>query len=655
MYHDYSHVPAIKTRPTEAQVSDYHAAVTALVDAAGSGNARRLEDAFGPADWLVSDDPGIASIPDVRILRATVASYLPENDSRYRSHMSRDELEVCYHYKSSIGQFHPMVARFYDTTYPAMEPTALWPRLGVHLALTQPDDFAGAWALSLVNDSRSYDEAARIIAEPEKGTRPSIVVRAAEMALYLETERWTDLLGACERALAVPLPGSKDSQSHITTRIVHEVAHALTAHAKVILGDNDAAVLIASNLETTGTCDPAVAHGLYAKGMALRAEGKLGEARAALAKAQSTHFTSTFQQAMNDEALTMRVSKGEYIDRRTDKWDVTTEPDPEMMAEKELEEKRRGWRLEGDAMLARKVGMEHIREQLDRYDAQTRGARDRAKRNGTKAVINANMRLTGPPGTGKTTVLKSYARRLAAAGIVREPEPIIITASDLISPNIGATAGKTAEQLLKARGHVLGIDEAYSIVKGSRDSDSNVDAMGLDAIDQIVSMSETLIGELVIVLLGYEDEINRLLETNEGLKGRFPRSIVFNSFTLEQFATVTRLEAENQGLQLSDEAFEFLSDPHGPAGVLLHESNSRGRSLMDALGNGRFARNVAERAQEELDVRNSRFLRDRGFDPGDQDSYNELTNDQATMLLVDDVKSALTTYIDAELSGTSSG
>src|SRR5699024_4647222 len=124
-------------------------------------------------------------------------------------------------------------------------------------------------------------------------------------------------------------------------------------------------------------------------------------------------YTPAARQAMSNPDHTLRVTKPEYIAARTDKWDVTTEPDPSMMAEKDKRALRAKWRSIGNTMLDDKIGMESIVAQLDRFDHQTRGARDRARRTGTSKPINTNMVVMGPPGTGKSTTIEAYAHRLA--------------------------------------------------------------------------------------------------------------------------------------------------------------------------------------------------------------------------------------------------
>ena len=654
--YDYNDVPPYETHIGETVILDYINAVEAFAHGMGQGGEPYLAQAEDRARWMVEKSSGMGSIPDLRILHAAIKSVLPSGHPRHAATMSAEELRVCYKYRPLIGKVHEHASKTYHAQHgvplPDFEPTMVWPRFGTSFRLSSADDIVGAWALSLVLEGGHYDEAARILAEPMIGTS-SVMRPVAEMALYYETQRWTDLIAAAEKVLVIPHTTAEGTFSYITLDTAHGLAHCLTGYAQISLGNPDDALRGAKATIASTNNDVIIALSRYLEGMAHRAGGDKESAAEAFARSQQAFYTPAARQAMSNPDHTLRVTKPEYIAARTDKWDVTTEPDPSMMAEKDKRALRAKWRSIGNTMLDDKIGMESIVAQLDRFDHQTRGARDRARRTGTSKPINTNMVVMGPPGTGKSTTIEAYAHRLAAAGLIEDPNPVFVTARDLIGDAIGQTAIRTAQVLESNVGRLVAIDEAYSIFKGKREdlATSNADSFGADAVDQIVSLSETLIGKVSIVLIGYENEMKRLLEANEGLSSRFPRTVVFPSFTLEQFAAVARVEARAQGMRLTDEAVDFLADGSGPAGNLLASSDTQGRSIMDKLGNGRFARNLIERAMEELDTRNAAFLESSGYAIDDEDSYRHLTDAQASTLTLDDVVTAFNAYLDAELVG----
>lgn len=157
----------------------------------------------------------------------------------------------------------------------------------------------------------------------------------------------------------------------------------------------------------------------------------------------------------------------------------------------------------------------------------------------------------GNPGTGKTTAAEFFAHYLHELGLVQSPEPIIISASHLIGQYLGETGVKTRERLENSVGRVLVIDEAYALAS---DND-HANAYKQDAVSELVNFldNEVFRRTTCVIFAGYEHDMDRLYEQNEGLRSRV-HEIRFADFTPEQSMTVLVSLLEADGLTLSQEA-----------------------------------------------------------------------------------------------------
>jgi hypothetical protein len=146
----------------------------------------------------------------------------------------------------------------------------------------------------------------------------------------------------------------------------------------------------------------------------------------------------------------------------------------------------------------------------------------------TKGLMN--VCITGPPGIGKTTISKLIAKALGCTGILSKGHLVVAKRSDLISGYIGQTAPKTEEVLKSAKGGVLLIDEFYSM-------DDKVSGFAKDSIN-VLNEFMTLNDDLVVIVAGYEQDINNLFLKNKGLERRFNVNIKLGSFSKDELGEI---------------------------------------------------------------------------------------------------------------------
>jgi len=166
-----------------------------------------------------------------------------------------------------------------------------------------------------------------------------------------------------------------------------------------------------------------------------------------------------------------------------------------------------------------------------------------------------HMSFTGSPGTGKTAVGLKMADILFQLGYVKKGHLLTVTRDDLVGQYIGHTAPKTKEVLKKAVGGVLFIDEAYYLYKPDNERD-----YGSEAIEILLQVMENQRDELVVILAGYKEPMDRFYESNPGLSSRITNHIDFPDYSVEELVTIAKLMLEEQQYQLTPQAEIALTD-----------------------------------------------------------------------------------------------
>lgn len=225
-----------------------------------------------------------------------------------------------------------------------------------------------------------------------------------------------------------------------------------------------------------------------------------------------------------------------------------------------------------------------------------------------------HMSFTGNPGTGKTTVALRMAEILKRLGYVRKGHLIAVTRDDLVGQYIGHTAPKTREVLKRAMGGVLFIDEAYYLYRPENERD-----YGQEAIEILLQVMENQRDDLVVILAGYQDRMERFFRSNPGFKSRIAHHIDFPDQTPAELFAIARLMLERMQYRLSPAAESTLREYIERRRQLPHFANAR--SIRNALDRARLrqaSRLFAQRSGaitrdelmtiESVDIRSSRVF-----------------------------------------------
>ncbi len=346
-----------------------------------------------------------------------------------------------------------------------------------------------------------------------------------------------------------------------------------------------------SNSSPAGeACAPAIAWYLA---MTRRSQGNEDAAVALLEWLQATHPEPKVTTALKDPAYRLSTTTAEKIAARNDPWDPSSVVADNSGREKLL--------ADAQAELDRQIGLTRVKEQIERYRAATQMAKVRAARGMKVAQASKHMIFTGPPGTGKTTIARVVANILAGLGVIAEPKLVETSRKDFVAEYEGQSAVKTARAIDRAMGGVLFIDEAYTLVQ---ERDGRADPFGTEALDMLLARMENDRDRLVVIIAGYGNDIDRLLESNDGLRSRFSTRIEFDAYSPDEIVDIAKVLAAANDSCFSDEAAKSVFD----AATLLSQRAVNGKPALDVAGNGRYARQLVEAGEQSRDMRLARTL-----------------------------------------------
>ncbi|TGQ53537.1 CbbX protein [Mesorhizobium sp. M1C.F.Ca.ET.193.01.1.1] len=209
-----------------------------------------------------------------------------------------------------------------------------------------------------------------------------------------------------------------------------------------------------------------------------------------------------------------------------------------------------------------------------------------------------HMSFTGNPGTGKTTVALRMADLLHRLGYVRKGHLVSVTRDDLVGQYIGHTAPKTKEILKKAMGGVLFIDEAYYLYRPENERD-----YGQEAIEILLQVMENQRDDLVVILAGYAQRMDRFFESNPGFRSRIAHHIDFPDYSDDELLRIAEQMLDQQNYLFDTKATTAMADYIARRRAQPHFANAR--SIRNALDRARLrqANRLFESAKGPLDAK----------------------------------------------------
>lgn len=198
------------------------------------------------------------------------------------------------------------------------------------------------------------------------------------------------------------------------------------------------------------------------------------------------------------------------------------------------------------------VGMEPVKKQMKmmaaRMEYDRENQKKRKKKSGANTASSRHMMFFGSPGTGKTTVARIMTGFLYKNRFIKENKCLETDGNFLKASTTADTAAKTEIVVRQAFGGVLFVDEAYALLSG--------DAAGEAAIATLIKQMEDNRDKFVLILAGYTDEMNRLINSNPGFASRFKDYVRFPDYTVDEMCDIFSYMVNQKGLCVDGEAME---------------------------------------------------------------------------------------------------
>ena len=296
---------------------------------------------------------------------------------------------------------------------------------------------------------------------------------------------------------------------------------------------------------------------------------------------------------------------------KPDKSEKPQKPAPQTQAEKPGEKEEIPPKEKIEDLLAELdsyVGMDAIKEEVRSLINMVQVYKLRREHDLPTTDMSLHMVFSGNPGTGKTTVARIMARIYHSLDILSKGQLVEVDRSGLVAGYVGQTALKTQKVIEKAMGGVLFVDEAYAL-NGKSEND-----FGQEAIDTLLKAMEDHRDDLVVIVAGYTDLMDKFIHSNPGLESRFNRFLLFEDYSLDELMAIFKMRC-GKGYILSPEAEPLVRD-------YIAEESADG----DGFGNARGVRNIFEHI---LVAQNNRLAK-----------LDTVTRDDLMTLLPEDVMHA---------------
>lgn len=226
------------------------------------------------------------------------------------------------------------------------------------------------------------------------------------------------------------------------------------------------------------------------------------------------------------------------------------------------------------------IGLSEVKQEVTSLINLIKVRKMREKYQMAVTDMTYHMVFTGNPGTGKTTVARLIAKIYRELGILSKGHLVETDRAGLVAGYVGQTALKVKDVVDRAIGGILFIDEAYSLTNQTTGND-----FGQEAIDTLVKMMEDNRNNLVVIVAGYRNEMNKFLGANSGLVSRFNKFICFADYTCWELMDILDYMSGNDGIQVTQEARQDI----------LYQIMNLEDDRRKAFGNARGMRNAFEK------------------------------------------------------------
>ena len=197
------------------------------------------------------------------------------------------------------------------------------------------------------------------------------------------------------------------------------------------------------------------------------------------------------------------------------------------------------------------IGLHQIKNDVNGLIGLVKMKRIRESKGLKSVPVSLHLVFTGNPGTGKTTVARILAQLYKEIGVLKKGQLIEVDRSDLVAGYVGQTALKTQEKIKEAMGGILFIDEAYTLAKEGND-------FGQEAIDTILKSMEDNRDEFIVIVAGYDEPMQKFINSNPGLKSRFNKYFHFPDYSSDELIDIFKMMIRQYDYTITDDAMEAV-------------------------------------------------------------------------------------------------
>ena len=229
------------------------------------------------------------------------------------------------------------------------------------------------------------------------------------------------------------------------------------------------------------------------------------------------------------------------------------------------------------------VGLGNVKREINALVNFIKVEKMRSEHGMSPTKLSLHFVFQGSPGTGKTTVARLLGRIFKAMGIVERGHVVEVDRSQMVGQYVGQTAPRTNEVIDSALNGVLFIDEAYTLNPPGSSND-----FGSEAIATLLKRMEDDRNRLIVVVAGYQNDMENFIKSNAGLQSRFNRYLNFEDYNPEELHNIFIGLCNSNNYRITEDATGLMKE--------FLEEIYLARDIR--FGNGRTVRNIFEKVVE---------------------------------------------------------